>query len=187
MGWLPHNRSPQSLLFPRLNKPSSLSLSSQHISSHIFDYLCGLPLGRCSSSTSFLCWGPHAWKQYSEWGLRRAQQWVQFPPTPRFGATQGLPAARARCWYACNFLSITSSVSPQGCPQSTHKSGAAFTQVQLPAFGLAESQCVFPERKYLKKEKKKKKVMPSSEDTKITIKQILLRETVLHNTFLTTS
>ena len=52
--WKAAMRFLQSLLFSRLNMHSSFSLSS---------------LERCSSPlitfTSFLCWGPYAWTQYS--------------------------------------------------------------------------------------------------------------------------
>ncbi|KAK4832076.1 hypothetical protein QYF61_020632 [Mycteria americana] len=64
-------RSPQSLLFSRLNNPSSLSLSSQErcsISLIIFVAL----LWTCSNrSMSFLCRGLQSWTQYWRWGLTR--------------------------------------------------------------------------------------------------------------------
>lgn len=77
------------------------------------------------------------------------------PPHPALVQPKGFRLPEHAAGTRATFCPSPPVFPPQGCPQSTHKSGTALTQVQLPAFGLAESQCVFPERKYLKKEKKK--------------------------------
>ena len=51
-------RSPQSLLFSRLNKPSSLRLSSKERCSSPLSTIMSLLWTRSNSSTSFLSWGP---------------------------------------------------------------------------------------------------------------------------------
>ena len=64
-------RSPRSLLFSKLNKRSSLKLSSQERCSSPLIILVALLWTRSKSSMSFLYWGPQAWTQYSRWGLSR--------------------------------------------------------------------------------------------------------------------
>ncbi|KAK4821027.1 hypothetical protein QYF61_012113 [Mycteria americana] len=57
-------RCPHSLLFRRLNNPSSPSLSSQERCSSPLIIFMAL-LWTCSNrSMSFLCWGPQSWTQY---------------------------------------------------------------------------------------------------------------------------
>jgi len=53
--------------FSRLNKPSSLSLSSSPLI-----ILVALCWTLSSSSSSFLNWGAQNWTEYSRWGLTRA-------------------------------------------------------------------------------------------------------------------
>ena len=67
-------RSPYSLLFSRLNEPSSLSLPSQGRCSSPLIIFVAFLWTLSNSSTSFLCWGPHTWTQSSRWGLTRAKQ-----------------------------------------------------------------------------------------------------------------
>ena len=59
-------RSPQSLLFSKINKPSSLNISSQERCSSPLTILVALLWTRSKSSMSFLCWGLQAaWLCYS--------------------------------------------------------------------------------------------------------------------------
>ena len=71
--WKATMRSPWSLLFSKLNKPSSLNLSSEERRSSPLIILVALLWTRSKSSTSFLYWGPQAWMQCSRWGLTRAE------------------------------------------------------------------------------------------------------------------
>ena len=71
--WKAAMRSPRSLLFCKLNKPSSLNHSSQERCSSPLIILVALLCACSKSSTSFLCWGPQAWVQYSRWGLTRTE------------------------------------------------------------------------------------------------------------------
>ena len=57
----------------KLNKPSSLNLSSQERCSSPLAILVALLWTSSKNSTSFLCWGPQAWTQCSTWGLTRAE------------------------------------------------------------------------------------------------------------------
>jgi len=66
-------RSPQSLLFSKLNSPNSLSFSSQERGSSPQIIFVALLWTRSNSSMSFLCWGLHSWMQDSGWGLTRAE------------------------------------------------------------------------------------------------------------------
>ena len=63
-------RSPQNLLFSRLNKLSSLNL---------FYNLHGLLWMHSNSFTSFLCWGLQSWMQYCRWALTTAEQRETIP------------------------------------------------------------------------------------------------------------
>jgi len=67
-------RSHRSLLFSRLNKPSSLSLSSQERCSCPLIILTALHWPLSSSSSSFLNWEAQNWTQHCRWGLTRAEQ-----------------------------------------------------------------------------------------------------------------
>ena len=89
-------RSPHSLLFSRLNTPSSSArLHSRGVQP--WEHLRALLWPRSSSSAPFLCWGPQAWTQSCRWGLTRAEQRGQSPPCP-------LPPL---CWCSpgCRWLS----------------------------------------------------------------------------------
>ena len=66
-------RSPLSLLFCRLNKPSSLSLSSQERCFGPLIIFVALRWTLSSSYSSFLNWGAQKWTQYSRWVLTRAE------------------------------------------------------------------------------------------------------------------
>ena len=67
--WKATARFPQSILSSRLNKPSSISLSSQE--------RCSSPLiisvASSPTPTLFVYWGPQACMQYHRWGLKRAE------------------------------------------------------------------------------------------------------------------
>ena len=67
-------RSPLSLLFSRLNSPSSFSLSSQERCSSPLIIFVALLWTHSNRSTSFLYWGLQTWMQYSKWSLTRAEQ-----------------------------------------------------------------------------------------------------------------
>ena len=75
-------RSPLSLLFSKLSKPSSLSLSSEGQFSSSLIIFVALLWTLSNSSTSFLYWGPQTWTQYSRWVLRRADRGGQSPLCP---------------------------------------------------------------------------------------------------------
>jgi len=62
-------RSPCSLLFSRLNNPTSFSLSSQERCFGSWIIFVALLWVHFKNSTSFLCWGPQVWMQYSSWGF----------------------------------------------------------------------------------------------------------------------
>ena len=85
-------RSPWSLLVSKLNKPSSLSLSSQERCSSPLIILVALLWTCYKSSTSFLCWGPQVWTQCCRWDLTREgkSRWGQSSPCyhPPVGAAQ---------------------------------------------------------------------------------------------------
>ena len=66
-------RSPQNLLFSKLNKPSSLKPFLIGELLQPSDHLSALLWTRSKSSTSFLYWGPQAWTQHYRWGLSRAK------------------------------------------------------------------------------------------------------------------
>ena len=66
-------RSPRSLLFSRLNKPSFLSLSSQGEVLQPTDHLFGHPLDPLQQFP-VLYWELHTCMQYCRWGLTRAEQ-----------------------------------------------------------------------------------------------------------------
>ena len=66
-------RSPYSLLFSRLNKPNSLSLSLQERCSSPLITFVALLWTLSNSPPSFLYWGLQTWMQYSRWGLMRAE------------------------------------------------------------------------------------------------------------------
>ena len=103
---LPVEALKKALLLSRLNKPSSLSLSSQErCSSHLL-ILVALRWTLSSSSSSFLKWGAQNWTQCSRWGLTRAVQrgrrtslnllatlLLMHPRIPL-----AFLAARAHCW-----------------------------------------------------------------------------------------
>jgi len=61
-------RSSHSLLFSRLNKPSSFSLISKERCFSPWNILVALLWTLSKSSAPFLCWGPKAWMHYSRWG-----------------------------------------------------------------------------------------------------------------------
>ena len=60
--------------FSKLNKPSSLNLSSQERCFSPLIILVALIWTHSKSSVPFLYWEPQAWTQYSRWGLTRAEQ-----------------------------------------------------------------------------------------------------------------
>ena len=64
----------QSCQLLRLNKPSSLSLSSQERCSSPLSIFVALLWTHSNSSSSFVCWGSHVWTQYFRWGLMKAEQ-----------------------------------------------------------------------------------------------------------------
>ena len=71
--WKATVRSPWILLYSKLNKLSSLNLSSQQRCSSPLIILVALLWTHSKSSTSFLYWRPQAWMQYSRWGLTKAE------------------------------------------------------------------------------------------------------------------
>ena len=66
-------RFPCSILYFRLNKISSFTLSSQERCSSPLIIHEALLWTLSKSLTSFLCWGPQTSMQYSRWSLTRTQ------------------------------------------------------------------------------------------------------------------
>ena len=68
--WKATMRSPLNLLYSKLNKASSLSLSSQERCSSPLTILVALLWTHSKSSVSFLYWGRQAWTQHCRWGSK---------------------------------------------------------------------------------------------------------------------
>lgn len=106
-------RSPLSFLFSRLDKPSSLSLSSQKRFSSALPMFIALHWTLSSNSLSFLNWGAQNWVRYSRHGLIRAEQSGRisslillatvFLINPR--TSLSFLATRPRCWIMVNMFS----------------------------------------------------------------------------------
>ena len=143
-------RSPCSLLFSRLNTPSS-SVCLCRRGAAASECPRGLLWTRSNSPTSFLCWGPQAWTQYCRWGLTRAEQRGTIPslPTasPLWVQPRALVAFRAVSAHCCSCPALCApgppSPSLQGCSQgvllpSVLISDIVPTQVQYLTLGLVK-------------------------------------------------
>ena len=134
-------RSPHSLLFSRLNTPSSSArLHSRGVQP--WEHLRALLWPRSSSSAPFLCWGPQAWTQSCRWGLTRAEQRGQSPPCP-------LPPL---CWCSpgCRWLSRPQMDTAASCaafhppepptPPQHCSQGDLLTSLLIPRIALTQVQ-----------------------------------------------
>ena len=125
-----------SLLFPWLNNPRSLSLSSYGRCSRLPVKSVALHWALSSSSLSFLNWGAENWTEYSGCGLTSAEQRgriisldllaMLFLMHPR--TLLAFLATRAHCWLMADLLS-TGHWDPS--PQSSFPEGQPLTCIDV--------------------------------------------------------
>ena len=117
---------------PRVPSYLAFSTSRNGASTASLHYLC-----QCL--TSFLCWRPQTWMQYSRWDLARAEQRGQSPPSP--------------CWPP-TFNAEQDTVDPPGskhiqafCPPEPASSFSAgllsvsFSSCPYTCVGLSQLKC----------------------------------------------
>jgi len=141
-----------SLLFSRLDKPSSFSVSSQERCSSLLIIFMALLWTLSKSSTSFLCWGSQTQMQYSRWVHMKAEyRWtipsltlLAISPLTESKIPLAFQPASAHCWL---MLSFSSTRTPQSSSagllseffsQPVHVSGITPTQMQNSALCFVE-------------------------------------------------